>query len=612
MTLDELKQRLDRYEWSDVEFKAARSDVPRDAYKTVSAFANTGGGHLVFGIEQSGKQFQIVGVADVDKVQNDFLSVLRGGQLLNRIVCVNESILDDADGRVLVFYVPEMSRREKPVYLSNDIRQSFIRRGGGDEKCTKIEIERFLRDAADTPFDAEPLIGISAEDCFEAASLAWYRRVYQDRNGGKHADLSDVEFLHEFGYVREHEDTLVPTRAGVLLFGCERLVRQTLNRAVVDYQRIAQRVGSEESEVRWDDRMVLEGNLISAWQMLAEKYTQLAAVRFGLDSATLRRSDDPPDYVTFREAVVNLLVHQDFGDSHRMPTIKVFLDEMQLFNPGDAFLTTPELLEAGSKEVRNPTILTAFRHIGLSDQAGSGIRAILREWRNLGHVPPVLDNDRSAKCFRLTLNRASLITQEQRLFQAQLGVKLSEDEARLFAMVCQKDFVDFKDAKACLAKADPEVRKVLSRLQVQELIDPVGGTNNGWALKGHLRKVLFGEPVDDNAGSPEGLVTGGSDQAGSPSASLVTGGGDQAGTPAPRRVLRVLTPAQEQILRFCDVPQRQEAIMAKIGVTHRTHFRNHQLRPLLESGLLVQTHPENPTHPNQAYVVSPSALALLD
>ena len=100
MTLDELKQRLDRYEWSDVEFKAARSDVPRDAYKTVSAFANTGGGHLVFGIEQNGKLFQIVGVADVDKVQNDFLSVLRGGQLLNRIVCVNESILDDADGRV--------------------------------------------------------------------------------------------------------------------------------------------------------------------------------------------------------------------------------------------------------------------------------------------------------------------------------------------------------------------------------------------------------------------------------------------------------------------------------------------------------------------------------
>lgn len=108
------------------------------------------------------------------------------------------------------------------------------------------------------------------------------------------------------------------------------------------------------------------------------------------------------------------------------------------------------------------------------------------------------------------------------------------------------------------------------------------------------------------------MVTGGSDQVGSPSASLVTGGGDQAGTPAPRRVLRVLTPAQEQILRFCDVPQRQEAIMAKIGVTHRTHFRNHQLRPLLESGLLVQTHPENPTHPNQAYVVSPTALALLD
>ena len=45
----ELIERLKGYEWNDVEFKEVRRDVPRSAYETVSAFANTEGGHLVFG-----------------------------------------------------------------------------------------------------------------------------------------------------------------------------------------------------------------------------------------------------------------------------------------------------------------------------------------------------------------------------------------------------------------------------------------------------------------------------------------------------------------------------------------------------------------------------------
>lgn len=625
MTLDELKARLGRYEWNDVEFKAARNDVPRDAYKSVSAFANTKGGYLVFGIEQEGQEFKIVGVLDVDKVQNDFLSALRSGQLLNRIICVQETALEEDGCTLLVFFVPEMSRREKPVYLNGDIRSAHIRRGGGDEKCTREEIERFLRDASDSPFDGEIMTDLRAEDFFEAKTLAWYRRIFQDRNGGKHAELNDVEFLHEFGFVREHEDTLAPTRAGVLLFGAERNVRQVLNRAVVDYQRLDRSVEDEDSEVRWDDRVVIEENLIQTWQTLFEKYAQLASHKFGLDASTMRRADDPPDFVTFREAVVNLIVHQDFGDSRRMPTIKIFRDETQLFNPGDAFASTSELLDPGDKEVRNPTILSAFRRIGLSDQAGTGIRAICREWSRLGHVPPSMENDKSAKCFRLALNRTRLLSEEQVLFQAQLGVRLSEDEARIFAVICSEDSVSIVDAKAALAKPEQEIRRILGRLEVQQLIEQVA-SGSSWTLKPHLREAGVGGGSDRVGGDGESLVTPRSDQAGevapvaagTPSdqaaahpASLVTPASDQVKPLIFNRFIRSLSEAQKQILLFCDVPKPQEAIMRKMGVTHRTHFRNRQLRPLLDAHLLHLTHPENPTHPDQAYVVAPGALELL-
>ena len=73
----ELIERLKGYEWTDVEFKKAQRGVSEDAYKTVSAFANTEGGWLVFGVRDGAGGFEIVGVLDVDKVQGEFLTALR-------------------------------------------------------------------------------------------------------------------------------------------------------------------------------------------------------------------------------------------------------------------------------------------------------------------------------------------------------------------------------------------------------------------------------------------------------------------------------------------------------------------------------------------------------
>ena len=55
---------------------------------------------------------------------------------------------------------------------------------------------------------------------------------------------------------------------------------------------------------------------------------------FAVDAATLRRDDDPPDYISFREAAINLLIHQDFGDTTRLPVIRFFRDQTEFFNPG--------------------------------------------------------------------------------------------------------------------------------------------------------------------------------------------------------------------------------------------------------------------------------------
>ena len=391
MTHDELIKRLEGFEWSDAEFKKAQKGVPDNAYETVSAFSNTAGGWLVFGVQEGDDRYEIVGVIEIDKVQNDFLSVLRSRGKLNRVVCVTESAITEDGKTLLVFFVPEATRQDKPIYLNNDIRRSFIRRGGGDERCTPDEIERFLRDAATERYDGQT-IDLDPEHCFDPASLEWYRGIFNQRNPAANPAQSNLEFLNEWGLVIETDGELRPTRAAILMFGDNASFRQFLPRPVLDCQWSNVEKERVTPEQRWNDRLVAEFNLVQTWRALVEKFMTHATAPFDLDPATMQRRDAPAEYVAFREAAINLLIHQDYADHSRKGEIRFYTDQIEFWNPGDAFATTEQLLEPGEKEVRNPRIVAAFRRIGLSEQAGTGVRSIFHNWQGLGNVPPEIRN----------------------------------------------------------------------------------------------------------------------------------------------------------------------------------------------------------------------------
>lgn len=60
--------------------------------ETVSAFANTAGGHLVFGVRQANGMFTVTGVTDADKVQNDFLGWVRDQNKISVFLPINGSV----------------------------------------------------------------------------------------------------------------------------------------------------------------------------------------------------------------------------------------------------------------------------------------------------------------------------------------------------------------------------------------------------------------------------------------------------------------------------------------------------------------------------------------
>ena len=600
----DLLARIKSYEWSDLEVKAARNEVPRDAYETISAFANTAGGHLVFGVQQQGDQLEIVGVLAVDKVQNDLLSALRSREKISYQMVTRDDVIETETGTLLVFYIPEAPRQHKPVYLNGDIRKSFIRRGAGDQKCSEDDIRRFLRAAGGPSYESE-IVDLDLEASIDAAALGRYRQRFRLQHPNHACEEFDTaRFLEHWALATAGDGKLRPTRAAILLFGTGAVLRAMMPRPLVDCRWADYAWDAPAPERRWLDRLVCEENLWTCWEQLADRYAQNASKPFSIEMQTMERRERPEDFLSFREAAINLLMHQDFEETTRSATIAFHPDRVVFENPGTARANKAELLEPGAKDVRNPLIVSMFRRVGLSEQAGTGIGAIFSDWRRRGRVPPEIVNDVASYSFRLSLLAKELMSERQLLFQASLGARLSDQEAHALAILCGQPQVSLPEFRASLGLGTADTLAVLGRLETQVLatrVEQADGTC--YELAGHLRDrwplsgVATAAPkrslvTDQGAQNPTNLVT---DQA-RPQGD----GGRRAARP-----ISELTAQQRRLLAACDTPRRQTELMSLLGVTHRTQFRTYHLQPLIDGGLLQPLFPDNPRHPRQRYSLTP-------
>lgn len=337
-------------------------------------------------------------------------------------------------------------------------------------------------------------VDFSLDTAFDQDSIRWYRAVYEAQPGNRsYVALADLDFLSELGLLVEHLGGRLPTKAAILLFGANSTVRQLLRRSIVDCQRY--RLPSEETETseRWIDRLPLEDNLIRAWRSLIEDwYPKVAERPFQLDPASMQRDDIPPGYRAFRESTVNLLIHQDYADHTRKAVIRHNPYQTVFWNPGDALATDAELLDPGEQAVRNPRLMSAFRRIGLSEDAGWGLRDMFRSWRELGHVPPVIVNDKGRKSFEVTLKQEELLSADQLAFHQSLGLRLTEDQAKAFAFLCRAKTATLQQVRLVVGGTAEATRLALKALETQQLMCPLD-QGRTYVLAQHLAPL-----VDEN------------------------------------------------------------------------------------------------------------------
>ncbi len=137
----------------DIECKLAagrdgKGAFPKSVWETYSAFANSYGGDILLGLkEKSDGHFELNGIIDIDKVQNDFWTGL------NNVTKVSTNILHDdhvrpinIDSKTLLhIHVPQASRKQKPVFINgNPLTGTYKRLNSADIRQPEEVVKRML------------------------------------------------------------------------------------------------------------------------------------------------------------------------------------------------------------------------------------------------------------------------------------------------------------------------------------------------------------------------------------------------------------------------------------------------------------------------------------
>lgn len=376
MTKEELFEKLEDIEWEDFEVKAAGRGLPKTTWETVSAFSNTSGGWLVFGVTQTKAGYDITGVDRPEKIEQDFMTTLRGEKFNRKIHSISRKYVIDGK-TVLAFYIP--MAETKPVYF-NAQSNTFIRTGSGDQRATKEEIDAMYRDQAFGSQDRN-VTAYKFEDLHRQTIESYKTFLKYNNPGHRYNQLNERQLLEKLHALQDDQATV----GGLLVFGTYDVIEDFLTDFRIDYLEIPG-ISYSDAEVRFSYRLSEEENLYQYFFSIMDRLVKKIELPFTLQSNGFA-TDNQQQLTAIREALVNLLMHSDYFSTMK-PRIRVFSDRIEYMNPGRLPKDVEAIMQEDFTQPRNPVIARIFRVIKLAETAGSGFDKMFRGWQAYYHTLP--------------------------------------------------------------------------------------------------------------------------------------------------------------------------------------------------------------------------------
>lgn len=362
----DLVTELRKPEGKTLEFKRDLSS-PDAFLRTVVAFANTAGGIILIGVEDVTRNVR--GVSNPLSLEERVASLI-SDSIAPRLL-PDLAILTYRNLYVIGVQVHPSSNRPHFLTRAGMEGGTYVRVGSTNRKADSSLIGEMQRFARGDTFDERPMPDLDSEAVdFRVASesFAPVRKLTR----------RDLETLR---LITSYQGRKVPTVAGVLLFGTERL--RHFPDAWIQAGRFE---GKDKANIidYVDLRMPLM-QAIDAVVGFVEKHST-RRVTIGRVHHSDRWSLPP---AAVREAVINAVVHADYSQQGAPIRISIFDDRLEVENPGLLpFGLTVDDIQLGVSKLRNRAIGRVFHDLGLVEQWGSGVQRMRAACQSVGLASP--------------------------------------------------------------------------------------------------------------------------------------------------------------------------------------------------------------------------------
>jgi len=355
----------------------------------IVALANTGGGVIVFGVND---QLRVEGVDDTESVQDELVRICREDVQPPLVPFIDRVAMDN--GRRIVAL--EIEGRRRP-YRTRDGR-FYVRVGAEKREASREELSALLGEARPLKYENVAALGATIADIDEAHLWSYLREF----EGGAFEEVTAADYPTSEVLERDlllattdGHDT-VPTVAGLLLFGRDESVTELVPRAAV----FATRFSGDSLQSPIVERVKLTGNLLTLHESslsFITRYCDLQDVRLKKRVETeLEESPVPPRANYHRgvisEALTNMLAHRDLALRDQPTRLHIFDHSLDFVNPRRSSGFSPVAQKAiryGMPQRLNPQLSAVLTNPAYGLKLSlRGLSQLLREARRFSNRRP--------------------------------------------------------------------------------------------------------------------------------------------------------------------------------------------------------------------------------